>query len=242
MLEIQEDRVQLRDPSYLPTYVDILKAFPMITDGSNNTSSEWQDFCRASERREFHFFFDLLNAEFIDSLSSYLKDRSRILEIVTGHQIKVLEVGAGNGRLAHFLRQRLPQEAISYIPTDNGQLALPPAFLNEPVEELSYLQALNKYNPEIVICSWMPPEDWTYAFRANPKVSEYILIGSSDYCGDDWLTWGIPLHNQAGHPPYMMDGFSRERLEEISKYQICRADFSPFNSSRSGTVSFRRTF
>jgi hypothetical protein len=54
-----------------------------------------------------------------------------------------------------------------------------------PIEEKNYHL--------IVLCSWMPMnEDWTYIFRNNPHVDEYILIGECDdgQCGDNWLTWG----------------------------------------------------
>jgi len=87
-------------------------------------------------------------------------------------------------------------------------------------------------------------EDWTEDFRNTPSVQEYILMGDEICCGHQWKTWGIADHddeNLGTPPPYMIDQFSKEYVDEISQYQICRTDYSiSADGNHSRTVSFKR--
>jgi len=106
------------------------------------------------------------------------------------------------------------------------------------VERLDYKVSLKKYNPEIVIVSWMSKDlDMTPDFRAKQGVQEYILIGEVDYgaCGS-LETWGA---NIQGAPRWEEEGFGRLDLEDLSALQIARTD-SPYVRFHSKTVSFRR--
>lgn len=90
----------------------------------------------------------------------------------------VLEVGAGRGDLAGWLRAR----GVPIVATDDGSWLDGrrrwPRGLPDGVEPLSYEAALARYRPALVLCSWMPlGEDWTPAFRACPSAREYLLIG-----------------------------------------------------------------
>ena len=113
----------------------------------------------------------------------------------------------------------------------------------------------------IVLCSWMPmQEDWTQDMRSiQGGADEYILIGESDdgNCGHNWYTWGNAEfydyqdskdNNEEGEvlvdmndvpiPPYLLDGYERLDLDDLSKLQFSRFDSS--DSSVGCTVSFRR--
>jgi len=147
----------------------------------------------------------------------------------------VVEVGAGNGRLSHFLRERLPE--CNIIATDNGSWEIEPLY---PVEQIDVAEALEKYKPEIVISCWMPyTHDWTPMFRASDGLIGYILIGETDggCCGSD-KTWGFCEEK----PEYEEDGFERIDLIELSRLQICRTDYflRDYEMLHSSTVFFKK--
>lgn len=112
---------------------------------------------------------------------------------------RVLEVGAGDGRLSWHIRAvldelRTPdQSAISIVATDSGERSIPPCITGS-IELRDYRDALREHAPHIVICSWMPlGRDWTAAFRECTSVSAYLLLGECDdgASGDPWATWGF---------------------------------------------------
>ncbi|MDB5237018.1 MAG: hypothetical protein JWL88_120 [Parcubacteria group bacterium] len=239
-----EKQERLRNPEYLPKRQEITDAFDPDDWGSKEGS--WYAFCFDERNPTFEF----LNEEFLDAFSSYLHQRMQELGGSANYPITILEVGAGNGRLSHFLQQKL--DAISLgtckvIATDSGEWKLNDSL---PVEKLNHIEALEKYEPQIVLFSWMPlGQDTSKDFRAAQSVQEYILIGDTECCGDNWQTWGYdfssfdedehetnPEHKIA---PYVQDGFEKDNLNEISDTQICRIDYAGrFTHSR--TVSFRR--
>lgn len=223
---------KLRNPYILPTFEEIRRAFSLQT--GSQVDHEWLMFCLKQDP-EFFCFYELINKEFIDLFSEYLVERASIYSGNTETPITVLEVGAGSGRLAHFIRRSLTgHEETIYVATDSGHWNIPILFRGEVITGKDHHASLQEYQPTIVIASWMPEsEDWTTDFRAKPSVREYLLIGETDwgYCGNPWLTWG---------PPYILDGFERFDLDDISKYQICWSDGSPYHNIHSKTVSFRR--
>ncbi|MBP9815539.1 MAG: hypothetical protein KBC63_04425 [Candidatus Levybacteria bacterium] len=233
-------RESLLDPSYLPKHEAVYRAFVL----KKYFSVDWRRFCT----NYVNPIFEFLNEEHLNALSDYLIQRSEALGASDDSPVSILEVGAGNGRLSHFLQEQLnlkfPGKA-NITATDSGKLGLESVF---PVEKIDHEKALKKYKPKIVICSWMPNRvDFTESFRAAKSVNEYILIGEADggCCGDDWLTWGISSslgENRNGNKkvaPYIADGFVREKLEAISAYQICRSD-EPGFYGKSVTISFKR--
>lgn len=205
--------------------------------------------------------------EYINTLATYLLDRC-CSSMPNKKETIILEIGAGDGRLSHFVRNAfIPiakerQIETEYIPkiiaTDDGSWEINHV---GPVEKLNAQQALAKYctsnKQVIIICSWMPNGfDWTYLFR-NYNVYEYILIGESDdgNCGHVWYTWGNPDYNYYYNykygaydndnveaytvmPPYQFDGYERVDLEYISELQYAR--FDTCKSRCSNTVSFRK--
>lgn len=237
-----ELREKLKDPSFLPTHEDIFRVF-----GTRFEEEGWFDFCFDKKNPVFEF----LNEEFIESFSDYLSKRSESLGATEDSPITILEVGAGNGRLSHLLQQKLTSKnsgKVSVIATDSGEWNIKTSF---PVEKIDHKEALEKYQPKIVIFSWMPlGEDCTDDFRATKSVEEYILIGETagGCCGDEWKTWGNPhSYDKNGRAkkikketvPYIADGFELEEIADISKKQICRTDFEKYLHSH--TMSFKRT-
>lgn len=209
--------------NYFPSYEEAIQAFRAL-------SQKQRDDLFIHKTRPV---FEVFNRTHINALAAYIVD--------TGHTT-VLEVGAGDGRLAKYLseaihrvfRRRKEKGAhprqIRVIATDNGSWNIETVFL---VERLDLVEALKKYDPDLVIWSWMPIGDWSYLIRRHPSVKEYILIGEAEggECGND-DTWNPGL--------YEADGFTRHDLNDISRYQIARNDTDPAHS-RSRTVSFRRT-
>ncbi|MBA7496077.1 hypothetical protein ES702_06675 [subsurface metagenome] len=215
----QEIREHLNNPNYLPSHDDVVRAF------GNKWSEDWH----------FYFFnketprFELLNQEFIESLSSYLNTRVEELGATQEKPVTILDVGAGDGRLTHFISKSLQTKSLGkfqMIAVDDGERGIKPNF---PVEQVSSVEdALRKHQPDIVICSWMEDgKDWTVFFRNTQSVKEYILIGEPEICGTE-SSW-------SEHK-----GFSKRELEEVTRQQMCRTDESPVDCFKSKTISYRR--
>ena len=172
-------------------------------------------------RRDKHFFwneglrmFQLLNREFLDAMAEYLRGRGF-----------VLEVGAGDG----VLSRELYELGVDILATDNGSWNID---TGAGVEILDYREAIRRYQPVIVLSSWMPPRnDWTPDFRSANCVQEYILIGETDggSCGLDSVWDEYPE-------------FERVNLGKPSSYSLCRNDLFPGKEllpQRSFVESFR---
>lgn len=87
-----------------------------------------------------------------------------------------IEVAAGDGTLTKFLNQK----GLSCIPTDDYSWE---SYIQYPefVQKLNAKKALEKYNPETVICSWAPPGNTfeKYIFQ-TVSVKLYIVMGSKN--------------------------------------------------------------
>ncbi len=172
-----------------------------------DSEAEWIDnavICRLSLLKAYcdkFGIYQILNKEFNDSLAE---------EINKLKLSPILEVGAGSGELARSMRTR----EIDIYAVDNYTQPLPKRVLDNPdlPESLDYETAISKYQPELIICSWMPPgEDWSPQFRANDSVKSYILIGDIEQCGtrqtyDDFAGWQNYV------------------LKEPNKWSMCRSD------------------
>ncbi len=85
-----------------------------------------------------------------------------------------LEIGAGDGTLTRFLAD----EGVQIKATDNHSwnhaIEYP-----EAVEKLGAKQALDKYQPQAVVCSWPPPgNNFEQKVFSTVSVEIYIVIGS----------------------------------------------------------------
>ena len=233
-----ELREKLRDPHFLPTQEQAICAVSAWEQMDHSPYQTFFDVC--NEDGIFEFF----NEEHLNALSDYFVTKISEYGGSNEKPLIILEIGAGNGRLSYFLQKMLEEKVpgqVKVIATDSGDWNLKNDF---PVEQLKHDEAMEKYNPDIVVFSWMPYcEDSSKEIRQCPSVKEYILIGESDggCCGDETETWGCG--EPEGEASYEVDGFEREDLE-LSNLNICRTDYPGFDGHRlarhSSTVSFRR--
>lgn len=233
------------DPTYLPTHEDFFNVFGEKTN--NQINSVWTEYSNMLGKE--NPVFEIWNYEYIRALSKYfVQSQNKI----TNRPIKILEVAAGNGRLTYFLRQRLEKifpGKFELFATDSGTEKY---IIDFSVEKLNHKEAIKKYCPDIIICSWMPMGiDLSVDFRKEKNLKEYILIGPArlGIIGTFWETWGIShverknIFGKSILPLYEEDGFKYSELSHINKYQICKMD-TPIRLKRgiflSTTVSFMR--
>ncbi len=85
-----------------------------------------------------------------------------------------LEIGAGDGTLARFLKE----QGVQLTATDNHGWEKSVAY-PDWVLKLDARESLKKYAPEVVICSWPPAQnDFEREVFNTPSVQLYIVIGS----------------------------------------------------------------
>lgn len=97
-----------------------------------------------------------------------------------------LEIGAGDGTLARFLSA----SGVQVIATDD--LSWKHAIeYPENVQNLNAKQALQKYDPSVVICSWPPAgNDFERHVFSSKNVQLYIVIGSRyKFVSGNWETY-----------------------------------------------------
>ena len=97
---------------------------------------------------------------------------------------KTLEIAAGDGTLKRFLRN----EGVDIVATDNYSWDSFVTYNTDDVENMSAVDALKKYNPEIVICSWAPPvNNFEKVVFETESVKKYIVIGSKHkFASGNW--------------------------------------------------------
>ncbi len=260
MRALPAEQARIFDLDVLPTRDEIAEAFGPQT---------FEEAFDSETRTDLHYGrqdagqFEVLNAEFVNELAAYLAARVRAIRSGEASATTILEVGAGTGKLSHFLKKSarlLVNESLEIVATDSGGWELG---AHHPVELMGHDEALDRYRPDIVIASWMPNDvDWTQDMRDTSSVVEYLLIGegAGGNCGDDWLTWGSPgneifslerkLENSTGQArseladrlemlkanpvPSARDGFTMHYLEDLTALQ------TPVYSLHSETCSFRR--
>lgn len=149
--------------------------------------------------------YQLWTAESLAALAAWLTRRGAR---------RILEVGAGDGRLTHWLQPLVPQAM--FVATDDGSWHITGSHRLADVRPASVETALRRHAPDTVLSSWMPYRvDWTPAFRATASVARYVLIGEGEWgCVGTHAAW------QAQR------GWRRERLEDFSEAAWCRTDYS----------------
>jgi hypothetical protein len=190
--------------------------------------------------------FELLNEEYMSAFANYIIKRIG-KEATIEKPVVILEIAAGDGRLSHFLQEKLDEKIPGKVKVYATDIRTPKPDSGLTVEEFEHDEALKAHEPQIVICSWMPPKvDLTKEIRETESVQEYILIGESGIdgsCGKNWETWGHkPVFQEPEEekdPPFVEDGFTQEDLRKLSVLQICRSD-DPGHYFHSSTVSFKR--
>mmetsp|Transcript_19145 Transcript_19145/g.51541 ORF Transcript_19145/g.51541 Transcript_19145/m.51541 type:complete len:323 (+) Transcript_19145:29-997(+) len=159
-----------------------------------------------------------------------------------GQPLRVLELGAGNGRLAHALRVAMASDHPSMKDAAQQDVSTdPPVLLVAsdlhprqgcfPVLEMDYARALEVCAPDVALVSWMPlGHDWTHAVRASASVQALVLVGEAGagVCGHPSLTWGVTPRNNNGalprHERRRVRGWSLQELVALSDVQLCMLD------------------
>ncbi len=245
---------RLRSPAHLPTTEEVRVVCESYSSKEESYGDDKTYLYNSVTRQDFETLFpewhayEILTKEFIASLSGYIA--SQIAKRGLKEPCTILELGAGTGRLAHFLKRELEErvpDRFSYHATDNGSGEIPDQF--GMVEPLDYAEALEKYKPNFVLVSWMPYEiDWSKTIRRTPTVEEYILIGEAGGCvGHEWATWGddtrLPFSRKRRMAPWLKDCFVLEPLREVSNLQVNRrseCEGTVVDRIRSRTFSFKR--
>jgi hypothetical protein len=99
---------------------------------------------------------------------------NKLSRIIAGR--KCIEIAAGDGTLTKFLNEK----GIDCIATDDYSWQHYITY-SDCVEKIDAKVALQKYNPEVVICSWPVPRN-TYekhVFNTN-SINTYIVIGTNN--------------------------------------------------------------
>lgn len=162
---------------YLPSLEDLNK-LPKLWNGN------FDDFIH---HNPLWTPFQVINKEFIDWLSNEIINK---INKINKEKITILEVGAWNGRLSYFLSKEINilqnKKKVDSIITDdyswfNKDDENPYFYMKKidsiKIENYNYEEAIDKFQPDIIISSWMPlNEDWTKKFRESESVENFILI------------------------------------------------------------------
>jgi len=107
-----------------------------------------------------------------------------IATLAQGHP--VLEIAAGDGTLARFLRDA----GVQTRATDDFSWASSIDYADD-VERMGALAALRRIRPTVVICSWPPPGNaFERAVFFTPSVERYIVITSANSRdASDWQSY-----------------------------------------------------
>lgn len=239
-MEQSDILLKLQDKNYLPSVEELKVAFP-LSDCYPTDSKEfpWLNPAFTQFQHENHNY-QVYTVEFIKSLASYLLERINRYRKPTA-DFTILEVGAGDGRLTKFLKEHLASEKINVIATDSKDWetkSLTNASVD--VEKIDYLEALAKYQPQIVISCWMNVNvNWTLDFMRTNSVEEYIMIGDVFRTAKYGQGWYLPNGSNftCSKLTRDIDG-SRNGIIQGS---VGRFDGSPFNpESRTEVYSFTR--
>jgi len=191
---MQEIMAKIIDIDRLPSYEEAKQLFHFLEDRSHRDSGQrrWFNFC------EDHGVHNVYNIEFINALANEIRGLNDSFPIV--------EICAGDGKLSHQLRKR----GIDIKPTDDYSRKL---LKNGLVEKLSHQEALGKYEPRVVLASWIPYSTIGFDILDYPSVKQFINIGE-DVGGATWMTDNINEIKE----------WDREYLENVQKYGICITD------------------
>ncbi len=189
---------RIRDFAYLPTWREMkmcFEPFKDVYDQKNEKIGPRGKIDTYSIENEFHkiygsHVYEILTVEFIEQFGSYIGQIIDKLYAKNGLPVRIVEMGAGNGRLSYFLNQMLQKKypgRYEWKAIDSGQSErwghVKPGSLF-PIEQVDAEQALDMLNPQVVITSWMPKgTGWDRYYAQKKSVQEYILIGQPSITG-----------------------------------------------------------
>ena len=157
--------------------------------------------------------YNLLNVEFVHALARWLRPYVQA-------QSPIIEVCAGDGLLTHWLRK----VGVPVVAVTDGDTSAENHWTrtdhSERVECLDAVEAARKYQPEIVLASWVPYRfDIAWRVLDCPSVEKLVWIGEGDggCCGDEKI-WEYP------HEP----------LQEAGRWLLSRTDFAAAHLMKHG--------
>lgn len=108
-----------------------------------------------------------------------------------------LEIAAGDGTLSRFLAE----EGVNITATDNQSWKHAVDYPND-VHNMGAKQALEHYQPQVVVCSWPPPaNDFERQVFFTKSVKLYVVIGSRyKFASGNWVDYA-----KQGDFEYMID-------------------------------------
>jgi hypothetical protein len=187
----------------LHSYADVIKLLKHIEieysikeySNGNNAGARW--------------LFQIYSREFIQELASIIE--KMLLKIDSSSLI--LEVMAGDGRLAEFLRPLIARE---YIATDAKSKRYNIAY-PKWVHKIDAVDAIEKFSPSIVVMSWEPYLS-TKSLEIVDDGIPLIWIGNPDRCGHIDLfdrkyvklnsTYCVSRHDKIGEERFTTDMFT----------------------------------
>ena len=108
-----------------------------------------------------------------------------LIEALAGliNRLSCLEIAAGDGTLASLLTEA----GVPVTATDDYSWTHAIQYPDR-VEKLGARQALEKYQPQVVLCSWPPPGNpFEKEVFSTPSVELYVVIGSRyRFAGGNW--------------------------------------------------------
>lgn len=167
----------------------------------------WLDWC--IENEVYHYY----TQDYIDIIARELKKidqslyrNSYRLDPVNGSASakRIIEIGAGRGRLSHGLQNK----GISIFSTD-------PEAGNKDVRQLSAAEALQKYNPEVVIGAWLPVDAGIEAMVLDYPTVKYFLYICQVFNGA-----------VGSEKIWQTNKWEITSLPEADKYSLSRYDFT----------------
>jgi len=162
----------IHDSMYLPSLEELDDFIASVKDDS--------DKLEFNGRLEHQ----LLSKEYIRSLGAYYVDR--ISQLLEGQEeLKIMELGAGSGRLTHFLSNEIlsnlsesQKNRVHFVATDKS----PVADSLFPVEKMTVKDVMVREEPDMVLLSW-PSYNWMRYFdESGDGIKDIMLIGIPMSC------------------------------------------------------------
>jgi hypothetical protein len=248
-IRMMSENHRLCNPRHLPDYDEVVSTVGghLLATYGDNLPAYTEDF--KDDQLDYpmgfgryHGMFEIINKEYIDKLTQRLAESALRIR-PDGEKVKIAEVGAGLGRLTHFVCQSalaMGVENLDMFASDTGAMAFRKG-LNVPFDVLNenYTQSLRVHKPQIVVVSWMPPyHDWTAAFRNSACVQEYMIIGQPNICGNS-QSWASRKRGFARHVLHDLSGVQIGFKDDLYPYEFVGKPV-PMLAHKSRTVSFTR--
>jgi len=233
VIELEALRLRLADPNDLPFREDVMGVLNRYHSDERRRDGYMLLFASSDQDRRRNYRsdrYELVTQELVAALASHLLVAKTALGVST-RPLRILELGAGDGKLALHIAAYLDKNAPGQFilsATDDGSWNIPHA-ANVEIRDIT--EALETEKPDIVIAAWLP-DDWTPLIRQQESVRECILLGDPGCSGagsrSPWGAYGRSLiYGRELNPEFCKEdavwpnaGFSCRWLDEITEIQL----------------------